>query len=637
VRTQGRRRGSVVLTTAFGVAVLGANAPLGVSFVSARIHAFVINQPGYKRQYGHWETVVFPSRYRVNAIHAALLQSGKVLLMAGSGNDNVVFSRGTFKTLLWDPQRNSMRPVSTPADVFCGGHAFVRDGKLLIAGGTQRYEALSSQVTNAGGGLDILNYSRRTLALPGGTRFTASNGQTYVSDADLTVPPMRRYVGRLAGVRATVTQPGFGRVWVDAVHRGAVAIQARRTRYSVAGQDGQVSGIGDSITLQRQFFQGTDRAFLFDAVNERYDAVPRMKHKRWYPSLATLSNGDVIAVSGLDGTGDVNDGHTEIFSTAQRRWVSGPIRYFPTYPSLFLMPGGKLFFSGGTTGYGPADYGRTPGVWDLRTNAFQAIGGLADAGQTETAASVLLPPAQLQRVMLLGGGGIGSSTKATSRTAVVDLLSRHPRYQTGATLPHPTRYPLAIVLPDDTVFVTGGARYYRGNHRSDNHDAEIYDPATNRFAPAATPDVGRNYHSEALLLPDGRVATFGSNPLWADVADTTRADFEQRVQIYSPPYLFRGPRPIIGAGPASVARGSSATFQTRDASSITRLRLVHPGAYTHVTDLAQRSVAVPFIHTSGGLKLAIPRDPGLVPAGWYMLFALNRAGVPSVAKWVKVV
>jgi hypothetical protein len=133
------------------------------------------------------------------------------------------------------------------------------------------------------------------------------------------------------------------------------------------------------------------------------------------------------------------------------------------------------------------------------------------------------------------------------------------------------------------------------------------------------------------------VATFGSNPLWADVADTTRADFEQRVQIYSPPYLFRGPRPIIRAGPASVARGSSATFQTRDASSITRLRLVHPGAYTHVTDLAQRSVAVPFIHTSGGLKLAIPRDPGLVPAGWYMLFALNRAGVPSVAKWVKVV
>lgn len=184
--------------------------------------------------------------------------------------------------------------------------------------------------------------------------------------------------------------------------------------------------------------------------------------------------------------------------------------------------------------------------------------------------------------------------------------------------------------------MTGGSRYYRGEHASDNHDAEIYNPQTNSFAAAASPDIARDYHSEALLLPDGRVATFGSNPLYSDTDDTITAPFEQRVEIYSPPYLFRGPRPQLTGGPSTVERGKQATFTVAAGNQISRLRLIHPGAYTHVTDVEQRSVAVSFHQVGDALQVTVPRGAGLLPSGWYVLFADNAKGVPSVAKWVKV-
>ena len=90
---------------------------------------------------------------RVNAIHAALLRTGKVLIVAGSGNDRKQFNAGTFKTLLWDPDTDKFKLIHTPSDMFCAGHVFLPDGKLLIAGGTRRYEKLEAG-RHARGGRD---------------------------------------------------------------------------------------------------------------------------------------------------------------------------------------------------------------------------------------------------------------------------------------------------------------------------------------------------------------------------------------------------------------------------------------------------------------------------------------------------
>jgi hypothetical protein len=36
------------------------------------------------------------------------------------------------------------------------------------------------------------------------------------------------------------------------------------------------------------------------------------------------------------------------------------------------------------------------------------------------------------------------------------------------------------------------------------------------------------------------------------------------------------------------------------------------------------------------LKLSVTADRTIAPPGWYMLFVTNDAGVPSVARWVKL-
>ena len=130
-------------------------------------------------------------------------------------------------------------------------------------------------------------------------------------------------------------------------------------------------------------------------------------------------------------------------------------------------------------------------------------------------------------------------------------------------------------------------------------------------------------------MPDGRVLTAGSNP--------RRRDDELRLEVYHPPYLFRGPRPCIERAPAQIRLGETFTLHSPNALDIKWISLVRPMATTHSYDSDQRLVDVPF-RTRGvcHLQARMPTNPNLVPPGYYMLFIVNRRGIPSVAKWVRV-
>jgi hypothetical protein len=193
-----------------------------------------------------------------------------------------------------------------------------------------------------------------------------------------------------------------------------------------------------------------------------------------------------------------------------------------------------------------------------------------------------------------------------------------------------------VTLPDDTTLITGGSQGYRGEGASDNHTARIFHPDTDTLSLAADPSVGRDYHSEALLLPDGRVITLGGNPLFADEKDTITAPFEQRIEVYTPAYLYRGARPALTGGPASLKLGGKGTFTTANPNGIMTARLIRPSAVTHVTNLEQRSIALGLSRGKDSITVSMPSQPTLVPPGPYMLFVTNRAGVPSIARWVMV-
>jgi Domain of unknown function (DUF1929) len=637
----GRRVRKTVVGGAAMAVLAGMNAPAIYTWTTEKYHEYAINRPDYKAAYGHWDLVDVPGKYRINAIHAALLHTGKVLLIAGSGNNETNFRAKSFKSVLWDPENNTFKEIPTPKDMFCSGHTQLPDGRLLVAGGTARYEKLKGDVTRAGGPMLVKNENPdKPMAFPKGTIFVNNeNGKRFHADFPVLVPRAKKTVDpRTHKVTVTASE---ARVFVESQTKGTRGIVNTAAQYEIEGLKGadrqNLYGLAVKLGMDKKDFQGIKEAYEFDPVAERYIQVDSMEEARWYPTLVTLADGRVLAVSGLDDIGQVVPGKNEIFDPKTRTWHYTVTRYFPTYPGLFLTKGGKIFYTGTNAGYGPADQGRVPGLWDLRTNSFQPVPGIKDPKILETASSVLLPPAQDQKVMVLGGGGVGESRASTARTAVVDLTKPRPRWTDGPDLPAPTRYLNSVILPDDTVFTTGGSREYRGRSASNILRAQIYQPSSNTFTRAADPAVGRNYHSEALLLPDGRVATFGSDSLFGDKDNTRPGTFEQRIEVWTPPYLYRDSRPSLDtAGPVTIARGASATFRTPYAAYIRTARLMRPSAVTHVTDVEQRSVALAVTRRKGEITVTVPDDPSLVPSGWYMLDVTDDEGTPSKAVWVRV-
>ncbi|MFE9454917.1 galactose oxidase-like domain-containing protein [Streptomyces sp. NPDC006739] len=639
----GRRRARrFAIGTAVVLALAGMNGPWLYRFGTAQYHEYKINRPEYKAENGHWDIIQFPKEYRQDTIHAALLHTGKVLLIAGSGNNQDNFDAKKFDTRVWDPVKGTIKKIPTPKDLFCTGHTQLANGNLLIAGGTKRYEKLKGDVTKAGGLMIVHNENPdKPMTLPAGTRFTGrENGKTFVSKDPVLVPRASKVFDPRTG-KYLRNDPGLGRIYVEAQKSGARYETGTQDNYRVQGLTGvdarNTYGIAQKLALDKKDFQGIRDAFEFDPVAERYIKVDPMNEARWYPTLTTLSDGKVLSVSGLDDIGQLVPGKNEIFDPATKKWTyTKKIRQFPTYPALFLMDNGKIFYSGSNAGYGPDNVGRDPGVWDVDTNQFTKLPGLSDPTLMETSGTVLLPPAQNQKYLVIGGGGVGESKLSSRRTRLIDLKAASPGFVDGPSLEKGTRYPQSSVLPDDTVLVSGGSQDYRGRGDSDIFQARLYHPDGNSFTRVADPLVGRNYHSGSILLPDGRVMFFGSDSLYGDKANTRPGKFEQRIEIYTPPYLYRDSRPSLSGGPRTIARGASGTFTSPQASAVRKVRLMRPSASTHVTDVDQRSVALDFKASGDEVTVTVPKDRNLVPSGWYMLFVDDDQGTPSKAQWVNV-
>ncbi|MEU1052239.1 kelch motif-containing protein [Streptomyces sp. NPDC005876] len=639
----GRRRARRLTIGAVVVlALAGTNGPWLYRFGTEKYHQYSIDRPRYKAANGHWEIVDFPEEYRQNTIHAALLRTGKVLLVAGSGNNPGNFDAKRFDTRVWDPVEGTVKKVPTPTDLFCTGHTQLADGNLLIAGGTKRYEKLKGDVTKAGGLMVVHNENPdKPVTLPAGTEFTGKeNGRTFVSKDPVLVPRAEKVFDKRTGAFLR-NDPGIGRIYVEAQRSGAEYETGTQDNYRVQGLKGAEAentyGIAEKLALDKKDFQGIRDAYEFDPVAEKYIKVDPMHEARWYPTLTTLSDGRVLSVSGLDDIGQLVPGKNEVYDPDTKKWsYLDTIRRFPTYPALFLMQNGKVFYSGSNAGYGQHDVGRDPGVWDVATNEFTEVPGLSDPHLMETSGTVPLPPAQDEKYMVIGGGGVGESKASSNRTRIVDLKADDPGFVDGPALEKGTRYPQASVLPDDSVLVSGGSEDYRGRGGSDIRQARLYEPATNTFERVADPLVGRNYHSGSVLLPDGRVMFFGSDSLYGDKANTRPGKFEQRIEIYTPPYLYGGERPDLSGGPRTISRGESGTFTSKAAASIDRVRLIRPSVSTHVTDVDQRSVALDFEVSGDQVSVTVPRNRNLVRSGWYMLFVTDEDGVPSEARWVEV-
>jgi len=498
---------------------------------------------------GKWEVLPFHSG--VLAVHAAVLPRGKVLFFAGSGSSKKRFdspdfgdvTKKVFTSVVWDPKApagpgngnffhpNTLKTAQgKPFDFFCGGDAFLPDGRLLQAGGTIAYDP----------------------------------------------------------------------------------------------------------------FKGRTDACVFDPVTQQWAFVKSMAHGRWYPTLTNLGDGRVLATTGLNEFGNAHNQALELYSAATDTWhalhFAPGFPGLPLYAHLFLMKDGRIFFSGGRM---DDALDVQPCIFDLTHNPVPTVPvpDLLAPPLRNQSASVLLPPAQDQRVMIIGGGPAGKANKtdATDAVSIVDLKAEHPAYVAGAPLGLPRLHLNAVLLPDRTVFVGGGSLKQEDEPLA-RLQAEIYDPATNIWHLMAAATVPRLYHSTALLLPDGRVVAAGGNPEGGQSVTWEPPDpnEEMRLKVFSPPYLFKGgTRPKIGAVLEEWRYGQTITISTPQAGSIHWVTLIKNGVTTHSFDSGQRLVDIEIVSQGAGtVRAKVTNEPNIAPPGWYMLFLVDQQGVPSVATWI---
>ncbi len=164
-------------------------------------------------------------------------------------------------------------------------------------------------------------------------------------------------------------------------------------------------------------------------------------------------------------------------------------------------------------------------------------------------------------------------------------------------------------------------------------EPEIYDPRADTWTPVAPMAFPRQYHSIAVLLPDGRVLTAGG----IDPSPGVTERDQRAMEVFSPAYLSRGPRPVITNAPANVAYGADFDIDSPDADDIDSVVFLRPCSMTHHTDAGQRVVRLEIrSRDPGTLTLGAPANGNVAPPGYYMLFIVSATGVPSEAHFVRI-
>ncbi len=414
-------------------------------------------------------------------------------------------------------------------------------------------------------------------------------------------------------------------------------------------QDGKLLVVGGGTSTA-----GTVAAWKFDPEAETWQQTAgSMAAARWYPTTVVLGEdwGRVLVANGGPAS-------MEIYSEGSDSFVSvhgptGPAdtaadQAFPQlYPGLHLLPTGQIFFTrtGNNNGTAPAAYFTfatpTSGNWT------QLTGGSAGADRGRGMSLLLLrhQPTDPDRILVIGGGD--PTTQAT-----VGLIDNPPSSAAWLTGSFPDGLPRSsvngVLLPDGKVLICGG-RPTEGTPPNGGA-CYLYDPSAGvgvgAFSEVDEVAYARQYHSVAILLPSGKVMiTGGSSPT---------------IEVFSPPYLFDpdgtlATRPVIdsypdSAGGAIILHGSTFLVGTVQAPDIAKVVLARPMAVTHQTDAEQRVLSLSWsLVNPTTLRVTAPdgrifpyaggggHSHVTAPRGYYMLFIINRNGVPSKAKFVRLV
>lgn len=375
-------------------------------------------------------------------------------------------------------------------------------------------------------------------------------------------------------------------------------------------------------------YVGLNESTLFDAATQSWSAGADMAVARWYPTVVVLPDGKALAVSGAINCSTCNVPDVshpgialipEVYDPPSDTWsqLPGASISLPLYPHLFVLPDGRVLAAGSQEDPMPTS------VLDVATQSWSVVDPVVRHGGS----SVMYRPG---KILKTGTGRNPDYPKANSvATAfVLDMNLPSPSWRSVPPMAFARTQHNLTILPDGNVFVVGGSTDSDVFHTAACvRQAELWNPTTETFTTMATMSEPRHYHSTSLLLPDGRVLVAGGGRFGPDFPSA---------EIYSPPYLFKGPRPSITSAPAMIEYGSTFAVGTPGNAAVSRVALIGTGSVTHAFDANQRYMELPFSVVPGGLSITAPSNGSLTPPGYYMLFLVDGNGVPSVGSILRI-
>lgn len=400
---------------------------------------------------------------------------------------------------------------------------------------------------------------------------------------------------------------------------------------------GQLLVLGGDRIVNGQRNYANDRVTVFDPLsNQVHDTLPTMGWQRWYATALGTAEGEQLVLGGrIDrswaGNADAPatvatyattpelrqaDGQWRALTAADSVQAYGPDGMAWYYPRAWVAPDGQVLLL--------AIDGR---FWRLQTAGAGTLTALTAATPMPKGRD-LLPSAMVAPGKIL-------SLRDQRQAVLVDIQGSTPTWQA-------TGQPAALRLYGNLTVLADGSAWYNGGSSTGNelptahYQSEWWNPATGQWRAGATAQRARLYHSTSLLLPDGSVLSAGGG-----------APGPQRnlnAELYFPPYLYRrdgsglpAERPVIRSAPTVAAWGASGlVVRMGSTAPVSRLNLVRAGAVTHNFNNEQRFMSLTFKQRNNKLTFRLPRSRGLLPPGFYLLFALDAAGVPSVAKVLKI-
>jgi galactose oxidase len=437
---------------------------------------------------------------------------------------------------------------------------------------------------------------------------------------------------------------GPGGRTVTATYDPATGIVTQRT-VTETGHDMFCPGISALPDGRIIVTGGTDNAAtsIYNPATDAWTTGPAMTTARGYQASATLSDGRVFTIGGSwsGGVGGVDGPHKagEIWSaTAGWKALPGasvvPMLTNDANPNgdyrkdnhawLFAWSGGKVLQAGPSKAM---NWYNTAG-----TGSVTSAGTRGDDGDAMNGNAVMYDSG---KILAIGGAPSYEDATATANAYALTISGTTVTTKKLAPMANARAFHNSVVLPDGKVAVFGGQSY--AVPFTDNNavlTAELWDPVTQAFTALAPAAVPRTYHSVALLMPDGRVFT-GGGGLCGAGCDTNHMDAE----IFTPPNLLNADgtpasRPAITTAPATAANGATITVATN--RTVTAFSIIRMGTATHSVDTDQRRLSLTPTTVGGGYQLTIPSDKGIAVPGYWMLFALDANGVPSIAKTIKI-